>query len=130
MHALVGLHQTLLTGNLDAKEVERAKAGQRADFPDGIEECGTDALRFGLCAYTSQVGALCGLHPRPALAGSCLALFYTGGHSLLLTRPSPAPAQTPQLPLQCSLAGTVGACVRSGSSGCVRTCRALWGCAR
>ncbi|KAF5832251.1 tRNA synthetases class I-domain-containing protein [Dunaliella salina] len=50
------LHQTLLTGNLDAKEVERAKAGQRADYPDGIEECGTDALRFGLCAYTSQVG--------------------------------------------------------------------------
>lgn len=27
---------------------------QRADFPAGIPECGTDALRFGLCAYTSQ----------------------------------------------------------------------------
>jgi len=53
MHA--GLHQTLLSGNLDAKEVERAKSGQKADFPEGIEECGTDALRFGLCAYTSQV---------------------------------------------------------------------------
>eukprot|EP00200_Dunaliella_tertiolecta_P003314 CAMPEP_0202352070 /NCGR_PEP_ID=MMETSP1126-20121109/8424_1 /ASSEMBLY_ACC=CAM_ASM_000457 /TAXON_ID=3047 /ORGANISM="Dunaliella tertiolecta, Strain CCMP1320" /LENGTH=1278 /DNA_ID=CAMNT_0048944237 /DNA_START=55 /DNA_END=3891 /DNA_ORIENTATION=- len=52
--SLEGLHQTLLSGNLDAKEVERAKAGQRTDFPDGIEECGTDALRFGLCAYTSQ----------------------------------------------------------------------------
>lgn len=52
-----GLHQTLLSGNLDAKEVERAKSGQRADFPDGIEECGTDALRFALCAYTTQVRA-------------------------------------------------------------------------
>jgi valyl-tRNA synthetase len=30
-------------------------AGQKADFPDGIEECGTDALRFALVAYTSQV---------------------------------------------------------------------------
>lgn len=27
---------------------------QKADFPAGIPECGTDALRFGLCAYTSQ----------------------------------------------------------------------------
>ena len=51
---LDGLHGTLLGGNLDAKEVEKAKAGQTADFPDGIEECGTDALRFALVAYTSQ----------------------------------------------------------------------------
>lgn len=43
-------------GNLDPREVEKAKAGQRSDFPDGIEECGTDALRFALVAYTSQVG--------------------------------------------------------------------------
>jgi valyl-tRNA synthetase len=34
--------------------VEKARAGQRADFPDGIEECGTDALRFALVSYTSQ----------------------------------------------------------------------------
>ena len=31
--------------------------GQAADFPDGIEECGTDALRFALVSYTAQVGA-------------------------------------------------------------------------
>ena len=41
-------------GNLPAKEVEKAKAGQMADFPDGIPECGADALRFGLLAYTVQ----------------------------------------------------------------------------
>lgn len=52
--SLQGLHDTLLGGNLDAKEIERAKAGQRSDFPDGIEECGADALRFALVAYTSQ----------------------------------------------------------------------------
>ena len=34
--------------------MERAKAGQKADFPDGIEQCGTDALRFTLVGYTSQ----------------------------------------------------------------------------
>ena len=26
---------------------------QKADYPQGIPECGTDALRFALCAYTS-----------------------------------------------------------------------------
>ena len=79
-------------GNLDAREIEKAKDGQvwylsfspgssirflliirnrlylvflvtnhmllillqKADFPQGIPECGTDALRFALCAYTSQ----------------------------------------------------------------------------
>eukprot|EP00026_Physarum_polycephalum_P001667 Phypoly_transcript_01669.p1 GENE.Phypoly_transcript_01669~~Phypoly_transcript_01669.p1 ORF type:complete len:1006 (+),score=183.69 Phypoly_transcript_01669:169-3186(+) len=51
---LQGLHDKLLTGNLDPREIELAKEGQKADFPKGISECGTDALRFGLCAYTVQ----------------------------------------------------------------------------
>lgn len=51
--ALDGLHAKLLEGNLDPREVERAKAGQKADYPKGIPQCGTDALRFALCAYTT-----------------------------------------------------------------------------
>jgi len=51
---LEDLHKTLLTGNLDPKEVEKAKLGQSQDYPNGIPECGTDALRFALCAYTAQ----------------------------------------------------------------------------
>jgi valyl-tRNA synthetase len=43
-----------LEGNLSPKEVEKAKSGQKEDYPNGIPECGTDALRFALCAYTSQ----------------------------------------------------------------------------
>ena len=39
---------------MDPKEIVKAKAGQKADYPNGIPECGTDALRFALCAYTSQ----------------------------------------------------------------------------
>ena len=27
---------------------------QKEDYPSGIPECGTDALRFALCAYTGQ----------------------------------------------------------------------------
>ena len=41
-------------GNLDPAEVERASQGKRQDFPEGIPMCGTDALRFGLLAYTIQ----------------------------------------------------------------------------
>lgn len=41
-------------GNLPEKEVIKAKKDQSADFPDGIPECGSDALRFGLLAYTVQ----------------------------------------------------------------------------
>merc|ERR1719228_1112336 len=52
--SLEELHKTLEGGNLDPKEVEKAKSGQRQDYPSGIPECGTDALRFGLCAYTAQ----------------------------------------------------------------------------
>lgn len=40
--------------NLPPKEIERALELQSKDFPIGIPECGTDALRFALCAYTGQ----------------------------------------------------------------------------
>ncbi|CAM0141728.1 valine--tRNA ligase [Umbelopsis sp. WA50703] len=50
---LQGLHDKLYEGNLATQEIETAKAGQQADYPAGIPECGTDALRFALCAYTS-----------------------------------------------------------------------------
>ncbi|CAG2100961.1 unnamed protein product [Medioppia subpectinata] len=49
--SLEALHQTLYNSNLDPVEIDRAKAGQKADYPNGIPECGTDALRFALCAY-------------------------------------------------------------------------------
>jgi valyl-tRNA synthetase len=51
---LADLHETLEGGNLETKEIEKAKAGQKQDYPDGIPECGTDALRFALCSYTAQ----------------------------------------------------------------------------
>lgn len=52
--SLEDLHKRLEEGNLDPKELLKAKAGQKADYPNGIPECGTDALRFALIAYTSQ----------------------------------------------------------------------------
>ena len=52
--SLQGLNESLMSGNLDPKEVEKAKQGQKQDYPNGIPECGTDALRFALCAYTAQ----------------------------------------------------------------------------
>eukprot|EP00566_Odontella_aurita_P002277 CAMPEP_0113586882 /NCGR_PEP_ID=MMETSP0015_2-20120614/34560_1 /TAXON_ID=2838 /ORGANISM="Odontella" /LENGTH=1123 /DNA_ID=CAMNT_0000492401 /DNA_START=165 /DNA_END=3536 /DNA_ORIENTATION=+ /assembly_acc=CAM_ASM_000160 len=51
---LSSLQSKLDGGNLPPKEVARAKKDQASDFPDGIPECGSDALRFGLLAYTVQ----------------------------------------------------------------------------
>jgi valyl-tRNA synthetase len=42
----------LLAGNLDPREVEKAKKLQAEQFPKGIAQCGSDALRFGLLHYT------------------------------------------------------------------------------
>ena len=47
------LHKKLLGYNLEDKELEIAKAGQKASYPKGIPECGVDALRFALVAYSS-----------------------------------------------------------------------------
>ncbi|OVA16157.1 Aminoacyl-tRNA synthetase [Macleaya cordata] len=52
--SLEGLHKRLESGNLDPKELVVAKQGQVADFPNGIAECGADALRFALVSYTAQ----------------------------------------------------------------------------
>uniref|UniRef100_A0A8U8C1D9 valine--tRNA ligase n=1 Tax=Geospiza parvula TaxID=87175 RepID=A0A8U8C1D9_GEOPR len=49
------LHQQLESSNLDPAELERAREGQKRDFPEGIPECGTDALRRPLRLHGSGV---------------------------------------------------------------------------
>jgi valyl-tRNA synthetase len=53
---LEDLHKKLLTGNLNPTEVEKATKYQKTAFPDGIPQCGTDALRFALVSYTTGGG--------------------------------------------------------------------------
>ncbi|EMP27873.1 Valyl-tRNA synthetase [Chelonia mydas] len=52
--SLQDLQGRLRDGNLDPREVAIAVEGQRRDFPQGIPECGTDALRFALCSHRVQ----------------------------------------------------------------------------
>lgn len=52
--SLAELQQRLDQGNMDPKEVKIAKEGQKQDFPHGIPQCGSDALRLGLCSYVSD----------------------------------------------------------------------------
>lgn len=47
------LTDKLLAGNLDPKEVETAKKYQKTAFPDGIPQCGADAMHFAMCHYTT-----------------------------------------------------------------------------
>lgn len=51
---LQDLHESLLGYNLDEKEYVLAVEAQKIDYPQGIPECGTDALRFALVSYTAQ----------------------------------------------------------------------------
>ncbi|KAJ0121319.1 valyl-trna synthetase [Diaporthe amygdali] len=53
---LEALHAKLLTGNLAPTEVKKATAYQKKAFPKGIPECGADALRMCLAAYTTGGG--------------------------------------------------------------------------
>jgi valyl-tRNA synthetase len=50
--SLEALHEKLYEGILDEREIAKAISGQKKDFPKGIPQCGTDALRFALCAYS------------------------------------------------------------------------------
>lgn len=52
--ALEKLHEQLRMGNLDEREIAKAQSGQKKDFPIGIPQCGTDALRFALCNYSAS----------------------------------------------------------------------------
>lgn len=52
--SLEALGLQLEGGNLDPKELAKAKEGQKKDYPKGIPQCGADALRFSLCAYTAS----------------------------------------------------------------------------
>jgi valyl-tRNA synthetase len=53
---LKDLHAKLRVGNLAEAEIGRAEKYQKTAFPEGIPQCGTDALRFALAAYTSGGG--------------------------------------------------------------------------
>lgn len=47
------LHDKLQLGNLHPTEVERATRYQKTAFPDGIPQCGADALRFTMVNATT-----------------------------------------------------------------------------
>ncbi|KAF2266081.1 valyl-tRNA synthetase [Lojkania enalia] len=50
------LNDKLKVGNLDPKELKTAEKYQKTAFPQGIPECGADALRMALIGYTTGGG--------------------------------------------------------------------------
>lgn len=75
---LEALHAQLRAGNMPEKEVELAEKGQKKDFPNGIPQCGTDALRFALCNYSS--GGKFGYHFTVRLASVLTAMMHRSRH--------------------------------------------------
>lgn len=53
---LASLEEKIKKSNLPPAEIKRAIADQKEDYPNGIPECGADALRIGLLAYMTQGG--------------------------------------------------------------------------
>lgn len=51
---LENLKKKVLEGNLPQSEIAKTIKSKEVDFPDGIPECGSDALRFGLLAYMQR----------------------------------------------------------------------------
>ncbi|XP_075042837.1 valine--tRNA ligase, mitochondrial isoform X2 [Mixophyes fleayi] len=49
--SLESLRKKLNEGNLDPRELKVAESALIKDYPQGIPECGTDALRFALCSH-------------------------------------------------------------------------------
>uniref|UniRef100_A0A8C6U9V9 Valine--tRNA ligase, mitochondrial n=1 Tax=Neogobius melanostomus TaxID=47308 RepID=A0A8C6U9V9_9GOBI len=52
--SLEKLQEKVRAGNLDPREQLVAMEAQSKDFPRGIPQCGTDALRFALCSHKTQ----------------------------------------------------------------------------
>lgn len=53
---LEDLHEKLSLGNLHPSEVQKATKYQKTAFPDGIPQCGADALRFTMINATTGGG--------------------------------------------------------------------------
>ncbi|KAK7113968.1 valine--tRNA ligase-like [Littorina saxatilis] len=52
------LHSKVDVARLSKEEIKMTRDGQKKDFPNGIPECGTDALRFTLCGYDFKADAV------------------------------------------------------------------------
>lgn len=63
---LEALQEGLKAGNLDEAEFEAASKNQMLSFPQGIPECGADALRFSLISYNTG-GVFPSLHTAVAV---------------------------------------------------------------
>lgn len=50
------LHEKLQLGNLPPNEIQKAAKYQKTAFPDGIPQCGADALRFTMINATTGGG--------------------------------------------------------------------------
>ncbi len=48
------LQEKILEGNLEQSEQARSLKEKATEFPQGIPECGADALRFSLLCYLTQ----------------------------------------------------------------------------
>jgi len=86
---LKDLHAKLRKGNLNPDEVKTCEKEQKDDFPNGIEQCGTDALRYTLAQYTRQ-GKSVSLNTAIVVSNRMFCNKLWNGARFLLTKCLPA----------------------------------------
>ncbi len=105
------LHEKVTSGNLDPKEVPKAIKFQKELFPNGIPECGSDALRFGLLSYTQSgkdvnldIERIVGYRQFCNKLWNVVrfVLYHALGSDYKPQRTSFASAEYRQLPIECS----------------------------
>uniref|UniRef100_A0A1A8CTA0 Valine--tRNA ligase, mitochondrial n=1 Tax=Nothobranchius kadleci TaxID=1051664 RepID=A0A1A8CTA0_NOTKA len=95
--SLQRLQEKVKEGNLDPREHLVALEAQRKDFPKGIPQCGTDALRLALCSHKIQ-GEDISLSVSEVLncRHFCNKMWQTLRFTLGVLENSPAPMGTPE----------------------------------
>ncbi|KAJ4523953.1 valine--tRNA ligase [Exophiala dermatitidis] len=95
---LEDLHAKLLQGNLHPDEVEKAKKYQKTAFPDGIPQCGADAMRFCLAAYATGGGDInFDVKVMHGYRKFCNKIYQATKYVLGKLGPDFTPRQTPQV---------------------------------
>lgn len=95
--SLQGLHDSVKAGNLPVEQLEKAYALQKEYFPEGIKECGTDALRFSLLTYMSAKSINLDTKRIEGYRHFCNKIWNAIKLTMMFLEPNYAPNQTSEL---------------------------------
>jgi valyl-tRNA synthetase len=94
---LQGLHDSISGGNLAPEQLSKAYQLQKEYFPEGIKECGTDALRFTLLTYMGNKSINLDTKRIEGYRHFCNKIWNAMNLSLMFFGPNYSPQETCKL---------------------------------